>query len=84
MAHPDVILCDLLMPGVDGFGFCARIRQDDRYRKIPVVAVTALSHDLDYLKTLETGFDGHVPKPIDYEALAAIVSRVLGRSGKRR
>lgn len=84
MARPDVILCDLLMPGLDGFGFCQRLRLDPRYSKIPVVAVTALSHDLDYLKTLETGFDAHVSKPVDHEDLAAVLARVLGGRRPRR
>jgi CheY-like chemotaxis protein len=79
LARPDVILCDLLLPGLDGFGFCQRLRRDPRYERIPLIAVTALSHDLDDLKTLETGFDAHLPKPIDYDDLAAVMSRVMSR-----
>jgi CheY-like chemotaxis protein len=82
-ARPHLILCDLLMPGLDGFIVAERIRGDPRFRTIPLVAVTALGEDRDYLRTMMAGFDAHVPKPITYETLVSVLSRFAGRARQR-
>jgi CheY-like chemotaxis protein len=78
-ATPDVILCDLLMPRMDGFEVRDRIRRDPRHTRVPIIAVTALGSAPDYLRTWEAGFDGHVSKPVNDRELAMVVRR-LGRS----
>lgn len=75
--RPDVILCDLLMPAMDGFAFIAALRRDPRWRRIAVVAVTALGSDADYRRTWEAGFDAHLTKPIQPNHLAAVIRAVL-------
>jgi CheY-like chemotaxis protein len=75
---PSVILCDLLMPGMDGFAFLRSVRREPDLAGIPVVAVTALGGADDLQRTWTAGFDGHLTKPIDYDALAALIDRVLG------
>ncbi len=77
---PDLILCDLIMPVMDGFAFLKRLRQLPAVARTPVVAVTALGASGDLQETWEAGFDGHLTKPIDYETVAGTLERVLSGS----
>jgi len=74
--RPHVILCDLLMPEMDGFHFIQRLRANVDWRDIPIVAVTALGADPDYRRTWEAGFDGHLTKPVESAQLAAVIRAV--------
>jgi CheY-like chemotaxis protein len=74
---PDLVLCDLMLPVVDGFRFVTRLRDDPGWRRTPVVAITGLGYDADYQRTWETGFDAHVVKPIDMDTLAHVLDRFL-------
>ncbi len=74
----DVVLLDVMMPGMDGFEVCRRLKQDASTAHIPVVMVTALDQPADRLKGLEAGADDFLTKPIDEVALIARV-RSLAR-----
>ena len=63
----DIILCDVLMPGIDGWEFARRYKSRGGSRKAPLIAVTALAMVGDREKLLAAGFDGYVSKPIDPE-----------------
>jgi CheY-like chemotaxis protein len=77
--RPDVILCDLVMPVMDGFCFATAVKQDRRWRRIPIVAVTALGGEADYRRTWEAGFDAHLAKPVDPDQVVAVIRAVTGR-----
>ena len=63
---PDVILLDIIMPGMDGFEVCRRLKQDENVRDIPVIFLTALKADKEFrIKALETGAEAFLSKPID-------------------
>lgn len=80
-AHPpDLILADLNMPRLDGYGLLAEIRADAVLREVPILAVTALAMVGDRSRVLESGFDGYVTKPIDPENLVASVEEFLPAS----
>lgn len=64
-AHPDLILMDLQLPGIDGHEALGRLRDDTRTAAIPVVALTAYAMRQDRERALEAGFDGYLQKPID-------------------
>jgi CheY-like chemotaxis protein len=81
---PDVILCDLRMPDLDGFEFIARLRADPRRAHVPVVAVSGLARAADYERTRAAGFDAHLSKPFDDRALVAAVRRVIGGGPSRK
>ncbi len=82
--QPHVILCDLLMPRMDGFELIRRLRRDPGRAALPVIAVTVLGRDTDYYRTWEAGFDGHLSKPIDYAELAWVVHIIMRRRPVRR
>lgn len=75
---PDIVLCDLLMPVMDGFAFLRAVRRHPTARRVPVVAVTALGADRDLHETWRAGFDGHLTKPIDYDSILSVLERALG------
>lgn len=74
---PDLILLDVMMPGIDGFETCRRIKQDPDISHIPVVMVTALSEPSDRVAGLEAGADDFITKPINDTALFARVRSLV-------
>ncbi|NBO17901.1 MAG: response regulator, partial [Proteobacteria bacterium] len=76
-AKPDLILLDVMMPGMDGFEACKKIKEDAEISHIPVVMVTALSEKSDRLKGLEAGADDFLTKPINDIALFARVKSLI-------
>ena len=71
--QPDIILLDVMMPGMDGFEVCRRLKDDPATRHIPVVLVTALDGRADRIAGLEAGADDFLTKPIDDVMLFARV-----------
>jgi two-component system cell cycle response regulator len=63
----DIVLCDVLMPGIDGWEFARRYKAENGTHKAPLIAVTALAMVGDRERLLNAGFDGYVSKPIDPE-----------------
>jgi two-component system cell cycle response regulator len=74
---PDLILCDIQMPVVDGLEFARQAKADDRLRGIPLVAVTALAMVGDRTRILSMGFDGYVAKPIEPAQFVTAVRQFL-------
>ncbi|MBD2164553.1 hybrid sensor histidine kinase/response regulator [Calothrix sp. FACHB-156] len=71
--HPDLILLDVMMPGIDGFETCQRLKYQPETRDIPVIFMTALSDTVDKVKGLSLGAVDYITKPIQHEeALARI------------
>jgi two-component system, chemotaxis family, CheB/CheR fusion protein len=68
---PEVVLCDIAMPGEDGYSFIRKMRE--RAKWIPAAALTALASDEDRARAIEAGFQMHIAKPVDTERLAAAV-----------
>ena len=74
---PDLILLDVMMPGIDGIEVCRRLKQDEKTRMIPVVMVTALNEKEYYIKAMEAGADDFRNKPVDQTELLIRVKSLL-------
>jgi signal transduction histidine kinase/ActR/RegA family two-component response regulator len=79
-ANPDVVLCDLQMPQMDGFEFMRELHRATLAAHPPVLALTAMASEADHQRTREAGFDGHLDKPFDKSALVAAVAVALDAS----
>jgi DNA-binding response OmpR family regulator len=76
----DVVLLDLMLPGVDGLEICRRIRALPEVAAIPVIMLTAKGEDVDRIVGLELGADDYLPKPFNPRELLARIRAVLRRS----
>src|ERR1044072_6619272 len=68
---PDIVLLDVMMPGMDGFEVCRRIKSNPRTAHVPVVMVTALDQPSDRVTGLDAGADDFLTNPVDHVALLA-------------
>jgi putative two-component system response regulator len=75
--NPDLILLDVMMPGMDGFEVCRRLKQDEHTRLTPIVFVTALDDRRSRLKAIEAGGDDFLIKPFDQVELSARVKSLI-------
>ncbi len=73
----DLVLLDMLMPGIDGYEFARRFRSDAGIRQTPVVAVTALAMAGDRERILAAGIDGYISKPIEPRSFVEQIERYL-------
>jgi DNA-binding response OmpR family regulator len=75
---PDLVLLDLVMPGINGFETCRRIRSDEKTKKLPVLIITALRSEADSAAAAACGANEMIVKPIDGENLAKRLRNHLG------
>ena len=75
--QPDLILLDVMMPGMDGFECCQRLKDNPATLHIPVVMVTALGEPGERLRGLDAGADDFLTKPVEYETLMARVKSLV-------
>jgi len=77
--HPDLIILDLMLPGVDGFDVCKQLKRDIETASIPVVMLTAKGEDADIVAGLELGADDYITKPFSPRVLTARIRAALRR-----
>jgi two-component system cell cycle response regulator DivK len=78
--HPDLILLDVQLPGMDGLSATRQLKSEDATRSIPVVALTAFAMKGDEERIRASGCDGYIAKPIRYREFLATVAAQLARS----
>jgi len=76
---PDVIILDLMLPGISGLDVCRRLKEDPETARIPIIMLTAKTEDADVVLGLELGADDYVTKPFSPRVLAARVRAALRR-----
>ncbi len=76
---PDLVISDIMMPKVDGYQFLKQLREDDRFKSLPVVFLTAKGMTMDRIQGYQAGCDAYLPKPFDPDELVAIVENLLNR-----
>jgi DNA-binding NarL/FixJ family response regulator len=76
---PDLVISDIMMPQVDGYQFLQQIREDPRYKTLPVVFLTARGMTGDRIAGYQAGIDAYISKPFDPEELVAVVNNLLSR-----
>lgn len=81
--RPHLLVLDLGMPVLDGFGAIRRIRDDPEMSKLPVLAATAYAMRGDRERVLEAGFDGYISKPINPKELNEQIDRLMGSVEKK-
>ena len=79
--RPDLIVLDLMLPGMDGLDVCRALRQDSLLKDIPIIMLTARVEETDKLIGLELGADDYITKPFSPRELVARVRAVLRRAG---
>ena len=79
-ASPDLILLDLMLPGIDGLDLCRLLKKDEATRNIPIVMLTAKSCEADIVAGLEMGAEDYVVKPFSPRVLLARIQTVLRRN----
>ena len=75
----DLILLDLMLPGIDGLDVCRIIKADTHINQTPVIMVTALGQEENIVKGLESGADDYITKPFSFKILYARIKSVLRR-----
>jgi len=80
--HPDIVLMDIQLPGMDGIAALRKLREDERTARIPIVALTASVMKSDRDRFDAAGFDGFMQKPVDVRTFAAEVRRFCAQ-GRR-
>lgn len=74
---PDLVLLDVMLPGVDGFSVCAMLKRDQRLSRVPILMLTARSQTCDQQIGMSVGADAYLTKPCRTEELLSEVKRLL-------
>lgn len=77
LTHPDLILMDISMPGLDGLGATRKIREHPTLRPVPIIAVTAFTTEGFQRAAYDAGMEGYLTKPIDFERLNDLIRSLL-------
>lgn len=76
---PDLVISDIMMPQVDGYQFLKQMREDPRFKALPVIFLTARGMKSDRIQGYQAGCDAYLPKPFDPDELVAIINNLLER-----
>src|SRR4249919_3734240 len=78
-SHPDLILLDIHLPGMDGLSATGLLKNDPATASIPIIALTAMAMKSDREKCLQAGCDDYIAKPLRYQSLYAAIDAQLAR-----
>lgn len=75
--HPDLVVSDVIMPAMDGFELCAKIRKNPNISSLPIVLLTARTLDRDKIEGMESGADAYITKPFNIEVLKTAMDNLI-------
>ncbi|MFW6270268.1 MAG: response regulator [Bacillota bacterium] len=75
----DLVVLDLMLPGMDGLTFCRKVRSENKYKNIPIIMLTAKSEEVDKILGLEMGADDYITKPFNPRELIARIKAIFRR-----
>jgi len=81
-SSPDIVVLDVMMPGMDGWEVCRRMKEDETMREVPVILLTALGQESERRRGLAVGASEYVMKPFDPDQLVQMVKRTLPGAGR--
>jgi Response regulators consisting of a CheY-like receiver domain and a winged-helix DNA-binding domain len=81
---PDLIISDVMMPKMNGYELCRKIRENPRYKETPIMLVTTLSDPTDVIRALEAGADNFTTKPYNEQALISRIRYILANAEIRK
>jgi len=79
--HPNLILLDIIMPVMDGFEVCFKLKRDKDARKIPVIMITARGDNEAVVKARSAGADDYIVKPFSLPTLISKINKLIAKSG---
>jgi CheY-like chemotaxis protein len=82
--RPDIVLADVVMPGLNGYEVCRQIKADPTLRHIPVLLLTGTFEAFDEVRAREAGSDGHITKPFEAQALVDLVNARLAAAAPQK
>lgn len=77
---PDLIVSDLLLPGIDGYETLRRLKANDTTKNIPVILISCLSQKENIMKGFEAGASAYIPKPFKFEQLRDEITKLIGKT----
>ena len=80
---PDLVLLDIMLPGIDGYEVCEIVRLNPNYRKVKIIFLTAKGREVEIAKGLALGADAYITKPFSNEALVANVKELLEKTHEK-
>jgi len=81
--HPDIIILDLMLPGMDGLEVCKTLKKEEKSARIPIIMLTAKTQEADKIVGLELGADDYITKPFSPRELVARIKAVLRRTKEK-
>jgi two-component system CheB/CheR fusion protein len=78
--HPDVVVLDIGLPGMDGYEVARQLRAQQEFRSTPLVAVTGYGQADDRVRSQEAGFDAHLTKPVNPQLLQQFIAKPRART----
>jgi len=78
--EPDLVLLDVMIPGIEGWEVCRRIRENEATRRLPIIMVTVRTTDEAIQRSVECGANAHINKPFDQRELLDTIKKLLGET----
>ena len=78
LGHPDIIVLDLMLPKMNGLQVCAALKQDERYKRIPIIIFSGKGQEMDERLCRECGANAYINKPKGYKGLVDQITALLG------